>query len=199
MVIDQLLDRGIRDPLVLAAFAKLPRHLFVPQEHRLKSYTDQPLPIGEKQTISQPYIAARMTEELRVAPGMKVLEIGTGSGYQTAILSLLGAKVYSMERLPELAQAAIRRLADLGYSGIEVRVGDGSLGWMEEAPFDRILVTAAAPAVPKRLASQLAQESRMVIPIGEPSKQTLTVVERLGERFQMHSLGDCIFVPLVSP
>lgn len=197
MVIDQLLDRGIRDPKVLEAFAKVPRHLFVLEEQRSKSYEDNPLPIGKDQTISQPYIAALMTQELRIKPGVKVLEIGTGSGFQTAILSFLGAKVYSIERIPELAHSAIKRLKDLGYGQIDVRVGDGSRGWPEEAPFDGILVTAAAPAVPPALRAQLALPGCLVAPVGESSGQVLTVVEHVSREFQTRQLCPCVFVPLV--
>lgn len=198
MVIDQLLDRCIRDPNVLAAFAKLPRHLFVSEEHRSKSYMDHPLPIGFNQTISQPYITALMTQELSLKPGGKVLEVGTGSGYQTAVLAFLGAKVYSIERIPELAEAAAKRLKDLGYSEVEIRVGDGSRGWPEKAPFDGILVTAAAAAIPAALTAQLADSGRLVAPVGESTQQILTAVERVGRHFRTRPLCPCLFVPLVS-
>lgn len=197
MIADQLMGRGIRDPRVLAAFAKVPRHLFVPPEHQAESYSDRPIPIGEGQTISQPYVAALMTQELRPWPDAKLLEIGTGSGYQTALLAEIGSFVYSIERIPALAAGASRILKELGYANVEVRVGDGSLGWPAAAPFDGILITAAAPSVPQSLLDQLAQGGRLILPIGSPLNQTLTVIEKQGQRFQSRPLCDCVFVPLI--
>ncbi len=197
MVSDQLLARGIRDPRVLAAFSRVPRNLFVPEDYRDVSYTDRPLPIGEGQTISQPYIAALMTEWLAPAAGARVLEIGTGCGYQTAILAELDARVYSIERIPELADRTERLLSSLGYSHVKIRVGDGSLGWPEQAPFDGILVTAAAPAFPRPLLDQLAVNGRLLIPIESDVRQTLTLAERSSSGFVRKEICSCLFVPLI--
>lgn len=197
MVQTQLAGRGISDPRVLAAFSKVPRHLFVPEPSRARSYTDHPLPIGEEQTISQPYIAALMTELLSPEAGSKVLEVGTGSGYQTAILAELSAAVYSMERIPSLAAGASGLLARLGYTNVRIRVGDGSEGWAEFAPFERILVAASVPAVPRSLTDQLALGGRLVIPVGSALNQTLTLVEHLPEGFRTEKACDCVFVPLI--
>ena len=197
MVIDQLIDRGIRDPRVLAALAKVSRQLFVPPAHRDKSYTDHPLPIGAGQTISQPYIVALMTQELALKPHSKVLEVGTGSGYQTAILANVAAQVYSIERIPSLGQGACELLRTLGMTNVEIRLGDGTLGWPEAAPFDGILVTAAAPQVPPTLLDQLADQGRLVLPIGSPVNQELTVVERSGKDLRTRQVCSCVFVPLI--
>ncbi len=197
MVTDQLMSRGIRDPRVLGAFSKVPRHLFVPPQERERAYADHPLAIGEGQTISQPYIVALMTEHLDLEADSKVLEIGAGSGYQTAILAQLCPRVYSIERIASLAQSAQQLLRSLGYSNVQIRVGDGTLGWPEEHPFDRILVSAAAEQAPAPLLDQLAEGGRLVIPIGSPLAQTLAVVERLKGKFQTRQVCGCVFVPLI--
>ncbi|MBI3614909.1 MAG: protein-L-isoaspartate(D-aspartate) O-methyltransferase [Candidatus Omnitrophica bacterium] len=197
MVAGQILNRGIRDPKILSVFSKVPRDRFVPEEHRMRSYTDHPLPIGEGQTISQPYIVALMMELLHPEPDSRVLEIGTGSGYQTALLAEIASKVYSIERIPVLAERASRLLKDMGYANVEIRVGDGSLGWPEAAPFDRILVAAAAPSVPKSLAGQLAEGGRLVVPIGSALEQTLTLVERVQGNLRLQEGCSCLFVPLI--
>jgi len=197
MVADQLAARGIRDKRVLAAFSKVPRHLFVPEDQRPHSYEDHPCPIGAGQTISQPYIVALMTEQLQLKPSSKVLEIGTGSGYQTAILAELASRIYSVERFPDLAQGAARIVSELGCSNVEIRVGDGTNGWPEQSPFDGIIVTAAPPVLPEPLLLQLAEEGRLVIPIGSPKNQVLTLVTRSGGRIQAFDLCPCAFVPLV--
>ncbi len=197
MVADHLMARGVRDSRVLAAFSKVPRHLFVPEPQRFRSYSDHPLPIGEGQTISQPYIAALMTELLSPEAGSKVLEIGTGSGYQTAILAELSAAVYSVERIPVLAERASRLLTELGASNVQIRVGDGSEGWAEFAPFERILAAASTPSLPKPLTDQLAEGGRLVIPIGSAMNQALTVVERFHGDLRIREACTCVFVPLI--
>ena len=197
MVADQLMARGIRNGRVLAAFSKVPRHLFVLPQERERAYTDHPLSIGQGQTISQPYIVALMTEQCDPEPDSKILEVGTGSGYQTAILAELCSRVYSIERIDSIAQSARGLLGSLGYSNVQIRVGDGSIGWPEMAPFNRILVSAAAEEIPSPLLEQLAQGGRLVIPIGSPLAQTLTVVERCKGEFQTRQVCGCIFVPLI--
>lgn len=197
MLDKQLRRRGIADVGVLAAMQKVPRHEFVPPELRGQAYEDIPLPIGSGQTISQPYIVAAMTAALRVQPGDRVLEIGTGCGYQAAVLSVLAREVFSIERRPELASSASQRLEQLGFSNVHVHCGDGSVGLPELAPFDDILVAAAAPAVPKPLLEQLAQGGRMIIPIGDADSQDLQLIERHGETFPSRLLEGCRFVPLV--
>jgi protein-L-isoaspartate(D-aspartate) O-methyltransferase len=166
MVETQIAARGVRDPRVLAAMRKVPRHLFVEASARGQAYEDHPVPIGNNQTISQPYIVALMTELLELPPKGHVLEIGTGSGYQSAVLAEIASEVYSIEILPELARAAGQKLKELGYSNVEVREGDGYRGWIEHAPFDGILVTAAPERIPQPLLDQLAVGGRMVIPVG---------------------------------
>ena len=166
MVETQIAARGVRDARVLAAMRKVPRHLFVDPSARSQAYDDHPVPIGNNQTISQPYIVALMTELLELPPRGRVLEIGTGSGYQSAVLAEIAAEVYSIEILPELAQAAARKLKDLGYTNVEVREGDGYRGWIEHAPFDGIIVTAAPERIPQPLLDQLAVGGHMVIPVG---------------------------------
>jgi protein-L-isoaspartate(D-aspartate) O-methyltransferase len=166
MVDTQIAARGVRDPRVLAAMRKVPRHLFVDSSALRQAYEDHPVPIGNNQTISQPYIVALMTELLELPPKGRVLEIGTGSGYQSAVLAEICSEVYSIEILPELAQAASRKLKELGYTNVEVREGDGYRGWIEHAPFDGILVTAAPERIPQPLIDQLAVGGRMVIPVG---------------------------------
>lgn len=198
MVAAQLRHRGIVDERVLAVMGELPRERFIPPRFRDTAYADAATPIDEGQTISQPYVVARMTELLRVAPGDRILEIGTGSGYQAAVLAGLGAHVRSIERLPALAVAATRRLAALGIEDVEVRVGDGSVGDPDGAPWDGIIVTAAAPSVPAPLREQLAIGGRLVIPVGARWDQELLVIERRGPRDWLDtSDGAVVFVPLV--
>jgi protein-L-isoaspartate(D-aspartate) O-methyltransferase len=176
---------------------RVPRHLFVDEALRDRAYGDHALPIGEEQTISQPYIVALMTSLLRLTGREKVLEIGTGSGYQAAVLAEIARRVCSTERLPRLAQRARAVLDGLGYSNVWVRVGSGTLGWPDEAPFDRIVVTAGGPAVPPPLFQQLAEGGRMVVPIGDVESQTLTVVDNVGGQMRTRPHGDCKFVRLV--
>lgn len=197
MVQDQIEERGVSDPRVLAAMRKIPRHEFVPPALRASAYDDRPLPIGEGQTISQPYIVAFMTEALRLTPSDRVLEVGTGSGYQAAVLAELAAEVYSIEIIPELARSAGERLRRLGYGGVKVRTGDGYYGWIEAAPFDAIIVTAAPEAVPPRLVEQLKEGGRMVIPVGEqwPGQELLRLTKR-GGKVEAEKLLPVRFVPL---
>jgi protein-L-isoaspartate(D-aspartate) O-methyltransferase len=197
MVAAQIAARGVRDRRVLAALASVPRHCFVPASLAAAAYDDAPLPIGCRQTISQPYMVALMTAELRPARGHRVLEIGTGSGYQTAILAHLVERVFTIERLPALAEAAGRRLAALGLDNVELRVGDGSTGWPEAAPFDGILVTAATPAVPEPLAAQLAPGGRIAVPVGDLAFQQLIVGVAEPGGIRTIEAGGCRFVPLV--
>jgi len=197
MVAEQLVGRGIKDPRILAAMRKVPRHLFVEEALAARAYGDYPLPIGEKQTISQPYMVALMTEALSPQSKDRILEIGTGSGYQAAILAELCSKVFSIERIKVLAERAERILADLGYSNFQIRVGDGTNGWKEEAPFEGIMVTAGAPRVPKALMEQLSDGGRLVIPIGDEFSQSLTKIVREGNEFRHSNLTGCIFVKLI--
>ncbi|MCX7934198.1 MAG: protein-L-isoaspartate(D-aspartate) O-methyltransferase [Planctomycetota bacterium] len=196
MVEEQLRRRDIVDERVLAAMAKVERHRFIPPFLRSEAYADHPVRIACGQTISQPYIVAYMTQALRLEPGMKVLEIGTGSGYQAAILAEMGAEVYTVERHRELQQCARENLRALGYRRIHFRLGDGSLGWPEEAPFARIIVTAAAPAVPPSLLAQLADAGILIAPVGD-AYQYLEVVERHGDNFQTRQDLAVIFVKLI--
>ncbi|MBI3318048.1 MAG: protein-L-isoaspartate(D-aspartate) O-methyltransferase [Candidatus Omnitrophica bacterium] len=197
MLRDQLVARGIQDPRVLRAMGAVPRHRFVPESHQHQSYSDHPVSIGEGQTISQPYMVALMTESAAPGPASKVLEIGTGSGYQTALLAELSSQVYSIERLPVLAERAEGLLRALGYSNVHIRVGDGTLGWPEESPFDAILVDAGAPDLPQALVDQLVEGGRLVIPVGLSGSQTLTVVERSKGQVEKRELCSCLFVPLI--
>jgi protein-L-isoaspartate(D-aspartate) O-methyltransferase len=197
MVEKQLRRRGIRDAAVLAAMTAVPRHEFVANELRSHAYEDAPLPIGGGQTISQPYIVAAMTAALQLQPGDRVLEIGTGCGYQAAVLSRLTKEVFTIERRTELASAASRLLARLDYSNVHVHCGDGTFGLPEIAPFDAILVAAAAPEIPKPLLAQLAERGRMIIPVGGADHQELRLVERHGDAFPAKILEGCRFVPLV--
>jgi protein-L-isoaspartate(D-aspartate) O-methyltransferase len=199
MVATQLRRRGIADERVLRAMSTIPRELFVADALRADAYADEALPIPAGQTISQPYMVAWMTELLEPRPGQRVLEIGTGSGYQTAILAILGAAVVSIERQPELAVAARERLARLGLAGaVDIRVGDGSIGDPEGAPFDGIVVTAAAPSIPTSLREQLSPEGgRLVIPVGDRQRQELMLVVRNGNEWRERNEGPCVFVPLV--
>ncbi len=189
----------ITDPAVLAAVATVPRHRFVPPEYADAAYDDCPLPIGQGQTISQPYIVALMTQALRLTAESRVLEIGTGSGYQAAILATITPHVWSVETRPELGRAAQERLRGLGYH-VEVKIGDGSLGWPEHAPYDAIVVTAAAPEAPPALVAQLAEGGRLVIPVGESAwDQVLWLIEKLpGGGLHAEQLADVRFVPLVT-
>jgi protein-L-isoaspartate(D-aspartate) O-methyltransferase len=197
MVEEQLRRRGIHDRNVLAAMEKVPRHLFIPWEFRSASYSDSPVTIGEGQTISQPYMVALMTQCLQVKKGNKILEIGTGSGYQTAVLLEIGAEVYTIERYESLAEKAERRLKDLGYEAFQIRIGDGTIGWPEQAPFDGIIVTAAAPEEPAILKEQLVDGGRLVIPVGSRYSQALNRVIRFKGKFTREEFTPCVFVPLV--
>lgn len=197
MVDEQIMERGISDRRVLSAMEKVPRHRFVPETNQSMAYADMALPIGYGQTISQPYIVALMTEELALQPGEKVLEIGTGSGYQAAILAELTDKVYSVEIIEPLGQQAAATLKELGYD-VHCKVGDGYYGWPEYAPFDAIIVTCAPDHVPQPLTKQLKDGGRLVIPVGPPGYyQTLWLVERKGEQLQSTNLGDVAFVPML--
>lgn len=196
MVREQIESRGVRDPRVLAALRAVPRHRFVPEAYRGRAYEDGPLPIGQGQTISQPYIVAVMTELLRPQPGDRVLEIGTGSGYQAAVLARLTRRVYSIEIVPELAARARAALAELGVANVEVFVGDGYQGLPDRAPFDGILLTAAPGEVPQPLLDQLAVGGRLVAPVGG-ADQDLRVIERTAEGLQTTRLFPVRFVPFV--
>jgi protein-L-isoaspartate(D-aspartate) O-methyltransferase len=197
MVARQIQARGIRDVRVLDAMRDVPRHRFVSAALRSMAYDDRPLAIGESQTISQPYMVGIMTELLAPAAHHRVLEIGTGSGYQTAILSRLASRVISIERHPALAAAARQTLGDLGITNVLVHVRDGTEGMPSEAPFDRILVTAGAPAVPEPLTAQLADGGRLVIPVGPSGWQRVIIVERQGDRLDQREGDACVFVPLI--
>ncbi len=197
MIEYQLRRRGLRDERVLEAMLRVPRHEFVSASYLHAAYEDRPLPIGETETISQPYIVAAMTQAVEVHPGDRALEIGTGSGYQTALLAQLGAKVYSVERSPQLAEAARARLARLGVSSVEVLLGDGSEGYAPEAPYQVIVVTAAAPNVPQPLLDQLAEGGRMVIPVGDQFHQVLVLISKEKESVSRRTLDACQFVPLI--
>ncbi len=198
MVAAQLRGRDIQDPRVLAAMGAVPREAFVGERLGEQAYEDHPLPIGAGQTISQPYIVARMTELLVVGPGDRVLDVGTGSGYQAAVLAELGCRVTSIEREPALAREAVQRLAELGYGDrVTVVIGDGTLGQPDDAPWDGILVGAAAPSVPEPLRLQLGEGRRLVIPVGTRREQLLLVVRRQGSEWTERSDGACVFVPLV--
>lgn len=197
MVEYQLKVRGITDPGVLDAMARIPRHLFVAAKLRDRAYHDSPLHIGEGQTISQPYMVALMTEALALTGSEKVLEVGTGSGYQTAILAELAEFVYSIERIASLAEEARERLETLGYANVDVRVADGSVGLGTNAPFDAILVTAGAPEVPASLCSQLAEGGRLAVPVGSRSLQRLHLVKKQHGQLTTTESTGCVFVPLI--
>jgi protein-L-isoaspartate(D-aspartate) O-methyltransferase len=197
MVADQIANRGIRDERVLAAMRKVPRHRFVSPDACAYAYVDSPVRIGSGQTISQPYIVALMTELLDVHSEHRVLDVGTGSGYQAAILGELAEEVYSIERHSDLAQTARQTLELLGYTNIKVVVGDGSQGYTPAAPYDRIIVAAAAPAAPQALLDQLAPEGRLVIPVGSRYSQRLEVWDREGEQFKQSTNIPVVFVPLI--
>jgi len=198
MVSSQLAARGITAPRVLATMAWVPREWFLPPHLCNEAYDDAPLPIGSGQTISQPYIVALMTAALAPRRGDRVLEIGTGSGYQTTVLAHLGARVYTIERLPDLLVEAEDRFRRLGLANIETRLGDGAGGWLERAPFDGIIVTAAAPAVPQPLTEQLTVGGRLVIPIGDLVSQELVILERTPTGLEERRAGGVRFVPLIS-
>jgi protein-L-isoaspartate(D-aspartate) O-methyltransferase len=197
MVTTQLAARGVRDARVLEAMREVPRDRFVPGSARGEAYEDRPLPIGEGQTISQPYMVAVMTEALAPQEADRVLEIGTGSGYQTAILSRLAARVVSIERHAVLAARAKEVLDSLGITNVEIHVGDGTEGWPQDAPFDRILVTAGAPAVPESLRQQLADGGRLVIPVGPSGFQHVMIIDRRGDEYVQRQGDACVFVPLI--
>jgi len=197
MVTNQIRSRGLGDRRVLDAFARVPRHQFVSESFRHQAYDDHPLPIGRGQTISQPFIVAAMTEALQVEEGHKVLEIGTGSGYQAAILAELCGTVYSVEIVAELSRAARLVLNRLGYRNVRLRVGNGRGGWPEFAPYDRIMVTAGAETMPHVLLDQLKDGGRIVVPVGKGGCQTLTLGVKHGERLVQRALMECVFVPFV--
>lgn len=197
MVERQIRKRGLRSHRVLAAMEKIPRHRFVPENSCDHAYEDSPLSIGRGQTISQPYMVALMTECAALEPEDRVLEVGTGSGYQTAILAELAREVYSIERIPELAEKAEGLLSRLGYENVSIRVGDGSEGWSEKAPFDAIIVAAGAPEIPDPLVEQLGAGGRLVIPIGSAHHQTLCTVKKERDEIRKEEGTGCVFVPLI--
>lgn len=197
MVEKQLRRRGIEDNCVLGAMLAVPRHEFVAEELRGRAYEDVPLPIGSGQTISQPYIVAAMTAALRLQPTDRALEVGAGCGYQAAVLALLAREVFTIERRAELAFAASEKLERLGYLNVHAHCGDGTLGLPEFAPFDAILVAAAAPAAPQPLLAQLAQGGRMIIPVGDADNQELQLIEKRGGKLSTKTMEGCRFVPLV--
>lgn len=195
MVQNQIIARGIKDTNVIDAMFKVERHKFVPQNLEKLAYEDHPLPIGEGQTISQPYVVALMTEKLALKGGEKVLEIGTGSGYQAAILSLIAKEIYTIEIIPLLANCAAKQLKELEFNNVQVRCGDGFLGWPEAAPFDAIIITCAPPEVPKPLIEQLAEGGKLIVPLGEDF-QMLTLFEKIGDKLQKTSIIPVRFVPM---
>ncbi|OGP75907.1 MAG: protein-L-isoaspartate O-methyltransferase [Deltaproteobacteria bacterium RBG_16_50_11] len=197
MVEEQLISRGIKDPRVIAAMKKIPRHLFVEEALQNQAYSDHPLPIGEKQTISQPYMVALMTEALELKGTEKVLEIGAGSGYQTAVLAELAQKVFSIERIRPLAIKARKLLFELGYFNVEIKIFDGTYGWAEESPFDAIIVTAGSPEIPQPLLDQLAVGGRLVIPTGDAYVQDLIRLRKKEDGVHKEDLGGCRFVKLI--
>ncbi|MBI4436974.1 MAG: protein-L-isoaspartate(D-aspartate) O-methyltransferase [Candidatus Omnitrophica bacterium] len=197
MIERQLERRGIVDPRVLKAFRKVPRHLFVPKECQEQAYEDYPLPIGFDQTISQPYMVALMTQTLAPTEASKVLEIGTGSGYQTAILAELSGTVFSIERIGELSRQAEERLRLLGYHNVSLKCENGMRGWPQFSPYNHILVTCASRTIPLPLLSQLESEGRLVIPLGGPVTQVLTLLHKQKEKMDLKEICECAFVPLV--
>jgi protein-L-isoaspartate(D-aspartate) O-methyltransferase len=197
MVRTQLVERGVRDARVLAAMGTVLRHEFVPEPLRQDAYEDHPLPIGEGQTISQPYIVAAMLEHLALQPADRVLEVGTGTAYVTALLAVLCEHVFSVERHASLAASAEATLARLGYRNVSIRIGDGSDGWSAHAPFDAILVSAATAEVPTALFTQLKEGDRMIIPVGSPTSQVLQLIRKIGDERVVRLLEGCRFVPLV--
>jgi len=197
MVNSQIKARGISDEKILQSMREIPRHLFVPEQQRSYSYEDFPLPIGEGQTISQPHIVALMTEMLQLKENDKVLEIGTGSGYQTAILSKTAKEVYTMEKIEHLGLKAEKLFEELGYKNIRVKIGDGTEGWSEYAPYDGIIVTAGSPQIPTPLIEQLSENGRIVIPIGDAFSQDLIVAQKIKGKLIKKIVCGCVFVPLV--
>lgn len=197
MVQEQIIARGISDSRVIAAIRKIPRHLFIDPGIVNRAYDDSALPIGEKQTLSQPYMSARMTEALKLTGSEKVLEVGTGSAYQTALLAEICFNVFSVEKIRALSRKARQLLDQLGYQNIALHVGDGTIGWSEHAPYDAIIVTAGAPNAPKPLLDQLSIGGRMVIPVGDEQAQTLMRVTRSRSSFKEEQLGECKFVKLL--
>ena len=197
MVEDQIVARGIKDPRLIAAMKKVPRHLFVEEALQSQAYNDHPLPIGEKQTISQPYMVALMTEAMQLMGRERVLEIGAGSGYQTAILAELSQEVYSIERIRPLAIKARKLLYELGHFNVEIKIFDGTFGWIEKSPFDSIMVTAGAPDIPQPLYDQLTIGGRLVIPIGDAYVQDLFRITKTQEGMKKEDLGGCRFVKLI--
>lgn len=197
MVEEQLIPRGISNQRVLDVFYKVERHKFIPEEHWDNAYADFPIPIGSGQTISQPYIVALMTECLDLSGSEKILEIGTGSGYQAAILAQLSKEVCSIERFEVLAKKAKMLFDELGYKNIKIKIGDGTLGWEEEAPFDRIIITAATSQVPSPLTEQLKDGGKLILPLGEMLSQVLTLVEKKNNKLYSKEVCPCVFVPLV--
>jgi protein-L-isoaspartate(D-aspartate) O-methyltransferase len=197
MVEEQIVARGIQDSRVIAAMKKVPRHFFVEEALQSQAYSDHPLPIGEKQTISQPYMVALMTETMELKGRERILEIGAGSGYQTAVLAELAQEVYSIERIRPLAIRARKLLYDLGYFNVEIKIFDGTYGWMEKSPFDAILVTAGAPDIPQPLYDQLAMGGRLVIPVGDISVQDLFRITKTDRGMKKENLGGCRFVKLI--
>jgi len=196
-LVAELQQKGIRDLAVLRAVSQVPRHLFVPESVRHRAYEDSALPIGNQQTISQPFVQARYLELAALSGREKVLEVGTGSGYQTALLGLLASVVFSVERIAPLAEAARAALRAAGIANVSVLVGDGTLGWRPFSPFDAILVAAATPSIPRPLIEQLAPEGRLILPLGERGSQVLTLVQRQGDSVVTRPLDDVRFVPLV--
>ena len=197
MVQYQLMNRGIHDEHVLKVMSEVPRHMFIPETYKHAAYEDCPLPIGEGQTISQPYMVAIMTQCLELKGEEKVLEIGTGSGYQAAILSKLAGRVYTIERHEVLALRAIKVMKEMGYNNVDVIIGDGSMGLPDTAPFQGIIVTACAPHIPKSLIDQLDFAGRLVIPIGDPYNQTLHTIIKTGKGIESRRILECAFVPLI--
>jgi protein-L-isoaspartate(D-aspartate) O-methyltransferase len=197
MVEEQLVARGITDSRVLEAMRKVPRHLFLDEALADRAYADSALPIGEKQTISQPYIVALMTQALALRETDRALEIGTGSGYQTAILAELAERVFSIERVESLALQARERLDKMGSRNVAIRIGDGTYGWADAAPFDAILVAAGSPSIPPLLVEQLREGGRLVIPVGDRHMQRLQLGVKQGARLVVSDLGDCVFVPFI--
>jgi len=197
MVTEQLIRRGISDKAVLDVFLKVERDRFIPEELKMNAYADYPVPIGEDQTISQPFIVALMTESLGLTGTERVLEIGSGSGYQTAVLAELAREVYSVERFDGLGERAKRLLDELGYKNIKIKIGDGTLGWPEEAPFDRIIITAASPQIPRPLSEQLKEGGRLILPLGESFSQVLTLAQKVNGVLNSKGICGCVFVPLV--
>lgn len=197
MVEEQIIERGIKDPRVITAMKKVPRHLFVEEALQSQAYNDRPLPIGEKQTISQPYMVALMTEAMELKGKERVLEIGAGSGYQTAILAELTQEVFSVERIRSLAIRARKLLYELGYFNVEIKIFDGTYGWAEKGPFDAIIVTAGSPDIPQPLLEQLSMGGRLVIPVGNSDVQDLFRITKTEEGMKKEDLGGCRFVKLI--